>query len=465
MMVPITGPIQTFVSLSYGQWAPKPSLRAPLRLHAGSSVGEEAAAPGFASWASEHGVEFPNLQISDFGGLRGMKAKHDIQKDQELVSLARVSAIAVEPGSQCPDDCDKDWWKSAPWYIKMAVMLIKERKLGSRSELSGYVLSLPEHVDVPMQWDAHELEDFQYSPLVAAVERQKTRYAGFMDELESKTSLNASKEELVWALSCIRSRSFSGPYIGSRLSDRVKGAGLVAALALANVTILSGSVEQTLNAIIAVALFNLLYEVLLSRNVKVYLLAPGVDFINHSQDVETDLSYDYFQDAYAVRSDREYSKGDQVFISYGQQANDSLMQYYGFCLPDNPLDFYVIENLQLQIKQELGLEVLPSVENTESLIDVSVTRDGFPGKTLSTLRSIIKSCNPKAQEDELEGQLAALLLKVCQQELDVMGSTLKEDVKTVKKIQDLDKSTRYEWALKFRIEKKKILQQCIEKIA
>lgn len=467
-MASFISPIKTLYCLGNNQLALKLPSRSSNRLSAGSSISEEAAAPGFASWASDHGVQFPNLQISDFGGLRGMKATKDIQRDQELVSLARESAIAVEPRSRCPDDCDKDWWKSAPWYMKMAAMLIKERKLGSKSQLSGYVASLPTDVDVPLQWEVPEVQELQYSPIVAAIERQKAQYAEFMNEMVAKTSINPSYEDLVWALSCIRSRSFSGPYIGSRLSERIKGAGLVAALALANISIFNGSVEQTLNAIVAVAVFNLLYELLLSRDVKVYLLAPGVDFINHSPDVETDLSYDYFQDSYAVRSDREYTKGDQVFISYGKQTNDALMQYYGFCLSDNPLDVFVIEDLQSYVKQELGLEVLPSIENTDNFKDVAVTREGFPGKSLNSLRSILRSCrtdNAEIPEDELENQLAALLIAICQGELDAMGTTLKEDTKTLKKIQDIDISPRKEWALKFRIEKKKTLQQCIEKIA
>ena len=36
-----------------------------------------------------------------------------------------------------------------------------------------------------------------------------------------------SKQELFWALSCVRSRTFSGPFVGSSLKDRVRLAGLV----------------------------------------------------------------------------------------------------------------------------------------------------------------------------------------------------------------------------------------------
>jgi hypothetical protein len=34
-----------------------------------------------------------------------------------------------------------------------------------------------------------------------------------------------------------------------------------------------------------------------------------------------------------------------VFISYGAQSNDSLMQYYGFAEANNPQDVYVMTNM------------------------------------------------------------------------------------------------------------------------
>ena len=46
---------------------------------------------------------------------------------------------------------------------------------------------------------------------------------------------------------------------------------------------------------------------------------------------QSEVSYDYFADCYTVAATREYAAGEQVYVSYGQQSNDSLMQYYGFC--------------------------------------------------------------------------------------------------------------------------------------
>lgn len=41
-----------------------------------------------------------------------------------------------------------------------------------------------------------------------------------------------------------------------------------------------------------------------------------------------------------------WSQGEQVFISYGQQSNDSLLQYYGFVEPSIPHDTYTLPDLR-----------------------------------------------------------------------------------------------------------------------
>ena len=52
-------------------------------------------------------------------------------------------------------------------------------------------------------------------------------------------------------------------------------------------------------------------------------------------------------------------QGAQVFISYGQQSNDSLLQYYGFVEPSNPHDTYVVPDLAAAIGPELAAAKLP----------------------------------------------------------------------------------------------------------
>ena len=53
-------------------------------------------------------------------------------------------------------------------------------------------------------------------------------------------------------------------------------------------------------------------------------------------------------------------QGAQVFISYGQQSNDSLLQYYGFVESSNPYDIYVVPDLAAAIGPALAAAKLPS---------------------------------------------------------------------------------------------------------
>jgi len=60
---------------------------------------------------------------------------------------------------------------------------------------------------------------------------------------------------------------------------------------------------------------------------------------NHKSDCYSDVSYNYFSGLLELRTGA-YKKGDQVYISYGKQSNDRLLQYYGFVEENNPVDSY-----------------------------------------------------------------------------------------------------------------------------
>ena len=65
---------------------------------------------------------------------------------------------------------------------------------------------------------------------------------------------------------------------------------------------------------------------------KRYVLCPVVDMFNHRSTAKADVSYNYFTNQFEVRIDSGYQAGEQVFISYGKQSNDRLLQYYGIFL-------------------------------------------------------------------------------------------------------------------------------------
>ena len=46
-------------------------------------------------------------------------------------------------------------------------------------------------------------------------------------------------------------------------------------------------------------------------------------------------------------------QGQQAFISYGQQSNDRLLQYYGFVEPRNSADTYVVTSMPQRLEVKL----------------------------------------------------------------------------------------------------------------
>lgn len=102
-----------------------------------------------------------------------------------------------------------------------------------------------------------------------------------------------------------------------------------------------------------------MYDALLSSKVKWHALCPLVDMANHSSRAASEMTYSYFGDALELSvvgltttegtdggsgsgsgSTVAFEQGQQVFISYGPQTNDSLLQYYGFVEEANPNDVY-----------------------------------------------------------------------------------------------------------------------------
>lgn len=168
----------------------------------------------------------------------------------------------------------------------MGLLLLHEKSLGPQSRLAPYLQQLPQHFDAPVTWEDSELQALQYPHLIHAVKEQQAEWAGLYAELQAGGLLPGcapiSETDFTWALCAVRSRTFSGPYIASSLSDRLRLGGLVAALVVVNTVLGLADAERTASAAIAVFLFNILYEVILSQSSKQYAMCPLIDFINHS---------------------------------------------------------------------------------------------------------------------------------------------------------------------------------------
>jgi hypothetical protein len=161
------------------------------------------------------------------------------------------------------------------------------------------------------------------------------------------------------------------------------------------------------------------------------------------------VSYDYPRDSFIVSAATAYSPVQQVFISYGTQTNDSLLQMYGFVEADNPHDAYVMTSLlkwldQLQAPCQERLDALNREGLLKSLQEVVITRKGFGADTLQALRYLLvppssSSSSSGGQKQQglpagspssyaspadaaTEQKLGLVLVHACQQELSVLGA-------------------------------------------
>lgn len=414
---------------------------------------------GFLDWARDAAkIEIHKVQPAVFEGLRGMAASGPIKAEEQLISVPRATAITLAPKQNCPfpDFVDVEYWKNSPWYVKMGLMLLHHVSLGAKSPLQPYIAQLPQVADSPVNWSDAKIQMLQYPYLIQEVKQQQALwdelYAGLVRTSRGRGAASVPKAQFYWALSMVRSRTFSGPYIGSTLNDRVRLAAVVAALGVANTALGLADVQTTLSAVIAVGVFNILYELILSRSLKQYAMSPVIDLCNHSCAVRAEVAYDYFRDAYSVVAGRDYAPGEQVFISYGEsQSNDSLMQYYGFSEPGNAADAYVMVNLLKALEQELlqqqgsaggggggggGMGAGAVVEQKRldelnkaglmqaGLQQVAVRPGGFPAATLQALRYLLAPAAEAQQgpasfsagaSPETEARLAAVLVRACEQ--------------------------------------------------
>eukprot|EP01135_Chromosphaera_perkinsii_P000320 Nk52_evm89s62 gene=Nk52_evmTU89s62 len=86
---------------------------------------------------------------------------------------------------------------------------------------------------------------------------------------------------------------------------------------------------------------------------KMGCLLPGIDLLNHKQDLlnnDKQMIKVYAENEYVMFScAEELAKGSEVFNSYGDQSNETLLAAYGFCYENNPHD-------RLTLKLKVGEE-------------------------------------------------------------------------------------------------------------
>jgi hypothetical protein len=437
--------------------APTPSKRIALS-HTRAASSNPAATDNqanitqeYLSWASTAGILFPKVTQAFFGEIRGSKALQPIDPAELFVTVPRNAALVIEPTGKCPitDFISADYWKQAPWYFKMAILLLQQASLGKNSPVWGYIVQLPDSIDTPVRWTDTEIAELQYSPLETDIKQQKKLWKEQYDQFKAGAKAlggsNVTYERFLWAAENVRSRAFSGPYAGAPISDRLKLGGVVAAAGLAYITYAHVPLEQALNGAIAAAVFNLLYDIVLSSKLKWYALCPVIDAINHSSKVESTIEYEYFKDTFVASTNTAYTPGEQVFISYGAQPNSALFQYYGFTEIGNKHDVYAVYGAELK-------------KNSET-VNLVVAANG--NLTPESLKNALEVFNGGGGGEKSVEELRREILRILEKELASKPTSLADDERQLATPHLL--TPRKRAAIEFRAEKKRLLERAIQR--
>ncbi|KAL4526230.1 hypothetical protein Ndes2437B_g07484 [Nannochloris sp. 'desiccata'] len=373
----------------------------------------------YLSWASTAGIIFPKVTQAFFGKIRGSKALQPIDTEELFITVPRSAALKL-------------LWGKTPLC-------------------GGYIVQLPESIDTPVRWTDTEILELQYSPLETDIQQQKKLWKAQYDQFKAGSKglkgSNVSYERFLWAAENVRSRAFSGPYAGAPIGDRLKLGGFVAAAGLAYVTYAHVPLEQALNGAIAAAVFNLLYDVVLSSKLKWYALCPVIDAINHSSKVESTIEYEYFKDTFVASTNTAYNPGEQVFISYGPQPNSALFQYYGFTEMGNKNDVYAVYAAELQ--------------NNGEKVNLVVSANGnLTPESLKNALEVSNRGNGDGGEKNVE-ELRKEILNILEKELASKPTSLAHDERQLATPHLL--TPRKRAAIEFRVEKKRLLERAVQR--
>mmetsp|Transcript_31311 Transcript_31311/g.52361 ORF Transcript_31311/g.52361 Transcript_31311/m.52361 type:complete len:678 (+) Transcript_31311:58-2091(+) len=353
-------PISSFRNAPYRHICPAKSTTRWVDLGASST----AAATGATavdkdlSWTSsmEDGLQINGVKLENVmpENIRGVVAKTDISGDTPLVVVSANNVLEVNnkrPPTPFPEFVTQEIWEKSLWFQRLAFQLLFEMKIdiGNNSNKKDWFQQLPSSFSTPIHWSDKDIEAMQYPALQNKVTLQRDEWRAFYDSWQKQggsgniaASSMVTYDEFVWAMECMNSRAFSGTYEGSSAKERSALLLFTGVLTILWPLLDLGTYEQSISAALVVGMSILARDVIFSKvgTLKRYVVCPVVDMFNHQSNSPADVSYNYFANQFELRAGRNYRAGQQVFISYGKQSNDRLLQYYGFVEENNPYDSY-----------------------------------------------------------------------------------------------------------------------------
>lgn len=172
---------------------------------------------------------------SPCGNIRGLASNRLVQPNEFVVSVP-VSECMIIPEESSRMDSGPVNFKGTTY---LALYLLDEWKLQSKSKFYGYIAQLPNHLSSPIHWSDEMLTTLPYEKILCNVLQQKNKLKSVYDHLRSRAiSIEYDYDRFLWAMEMVGSRSFKG-IGGIKHFNAPKIGGILSAIILSGAAIAS----------------------------------------------------------------------------------------------------------------------------------------------------------------------------------------------------------------------------------
>ncbi|XP_062478275.1 SET domain-containing protein 4 isoform X2 [Pezoporus occidentalis] len=254
-------------------------------------------------WLKDRGFEDSNLRPAEFWGTgRGLMTTKALQAGDLIISLPEKCLLTTGTVlNSCLGEYIMKWKPPVSPLIALCTFLIAEKHAGEKSPWKPYIDVLPKTYTCPVFFE-HDAVSLLPEPLRTKAQEQRTMVhelymssKAFFSSLQplfaenTETIFNYSALE--WAWCTVNTRT-----IYMKHSQRE-----------------CFSIEPD-----------------------VYALAPYLDLLNHSPNVQVKAAFNEQTRSYEIWTNSQCKRYEEVFICYGPHDNQRLLLEYGFVAMDNP---------------------------------------------------------------------------------------------------------------------------------
>ena len=425
----------------------------------------------------EVGIEAPSIGIAYVGGgfaddaetYRGCVATQPVDRGEVLARCPASLAFALPPGvppNPFPDFIPDRLWRDLPGVersrasrssdgdapasrqqreLRMALVLLRERREGSRSPWHPYLSHLPRAYDLLGDWTDAQLDELHCERLraraLAQREENRAAHAACLG-----AGVDLTYEEVAWGLDTVRSRSFLGEWprrkveaaAGAKASSEASFEASSTSEASSEASSASSSASHSSSCSPPVASNNIVVS---SPEPSMFVI-PLLDAFNHASDGtpatrlrfvpprEEEHSGDpgetptpplaafasaaAFAGLFELRSDAPLAVGDEACISYGKHANDELLLRFGFCPRDSPDETVPLPGCADELEWLMpGSSREGDVRRTPGLVDaIEGARVDREGRANANLLWALRACLASDEDYETVGGVHGLKVRV-----------------------------------------------------